>query len=589
VINSTSFSKFLVIVLAWICSTTYGAEPTSLRPISFNGLKPGVSNYAAVQQKLGAPLGDRSDGDHRLLTFRPEGFAEVQIGLVDDTVASISLFLSKPQPIRKVVAELNVGDFRPAPVPDSAGELLGQVYPERGLLMGFAPAEDDFKVAHVVLEPISAEPFILRAQYDFHQRFEENLADLEIAEEFDPGDARIYSLRSRVLNRVGRYKSALEAATAATKIDPTNPRYALDRARLLFAADSRTAASRVTRAVAENQEVDALTRSLAVYQLGEFAALGADRDYTVAMKHHQTAIKMALPYASSDNFFDRRAAKQVLFEAHFAMARAVSFGDWSAKEETANKWMTVGSRIGDNLAGDERFDPVVRLKAWRYSLEALAGLSDPPDPGPTVVALLDEGERLLRESDDALYTSQIQWELGSALYHAARIQRRRRNLTTAQEYLSQAVPLMENADAKREPSPERNHAFGCLYFLVGSIFAVDYQEHGKAIPWYDKAALHFDLPQGQLIATDPAGHGERLVSMGVSFWETGGHRQALDITQQGLALMQQAVRKGAIGERSLVVPYGNLANMNRQLGYEEEAKTYAQKSAHLESVDTKRR
>ncbi|QDU97073.1 tetratricopeptide repeat protein [Lignipirellula cremea] len=587
--SSMLWLSAIVAALAFVgLAAPAGADdaPVKAQPVSFMGLQPGLSTVDEVRQKLGEPVNEETDQELRILTFHPSGFAQVQATILDEVAISILLELSSPQPAEKVVSDLLLTNFRPAPVPDSQGELLGQVYPERGVLMRFVKVGEDLKISHVVLEGISAEPYILRAQFDFHQRYDQNLKDLKEAENLDARDARIYSLRSRILSQVGRYSNALENAEKAAQLNPDQPSYELDRARLLFAAGDAETALQVTQAIASSPSATAEEQALAEFQLGEYHSRGAKRDYAAALKHHQQAVSLAMPLAGDDNFYTRRAAKQVLFEAHFAVARDICLGRWRAKHETAAKWIAVGARIGENLVTEERFDPIVRLKAYRYSLEAMTGLPTPPDPSSTVTGLMAEGERRLQEAPDELYRSQVQWELGSALFQAARIQRRREELKTAQDYLSKAAPLLESADAFREPSPERNYTFGCLYFLVGSIFAVDYEQHSDAAPWYDKAVLHFERPQGPFLKAEPGLHGERMVSMGVTFWETGAHRQALEYTQEGLAMMESAVGDGEIGEKALAVPYGNLASMHRQMGYDSEAQEFAQKAAHLEKQST---
>ena len=59
--------------------------------------------------------------------------------------------------------------------------------------------------------------------------------------------------------------------------------------------------------------------------------------------------------------------------------------------------------------------------------------------------------------------------------------------------------------------------------------------------------------------------------MGVSYWETGQHKKAVELTERGLTLMEQAVQQGRLPKPTLGVPYGNLAWMHRQLGEKEQA------------------
>lgn len=553
------------------------------RSLTFHGARAGRTTLQELKRDWGAPVREVEDGDARVLTFAVEGFKQVDVVFVDKTVDSMVLYLTAPTEPADLINQLGLKDVRPAPVPDENGELLGQVFPERGVSFGFSTQVDELAVSHVVIEPLTAEAFVLRAEHDFHQRFEDNLADLEFAIKLDPTDARPHALRSRLLARIGRFNQALESVNAAVRIEPEDLRYQLDRARLLFMSGERDTAVRITKTIADRESTPPLDRSLAYLQLGNFAATGSKRDYNRAVELHMKAINLALPLSKENSFFARREAKRILFYSHFSVAQSICMGDWAKKHENATRWITVGASIGENLIAEERYDPVVRIRAHRYTLEAMTGLASPPNPSDTVKTLLKESTSILAAANDPLYKSEVQWELGTALYHASRLQRRIGNSIEAQDYLNRSVPLLESADQYREPSPDRNFMFGQVYFLVGSIFAIDKDEHAKAVHWFDKAALHFAKPLGTHVASNPAAHGERLVSMGVSYWETGAHRQAMELTQEGLATMQMAVQQGLLEETLLSVPYGNLASMNRQLGYDQQAQEYAKKAEFLEA------
>jgi hypothetical protein len=67
-----------------------------------------------------------------------------------------------------------------------------------------------------------------------------------------------------------------------------------------------------------------------------------------------------------------------------------------------------------------------------------------------------------------------------------------------------------------------------------------------------------------------------LVSMGVSYWQTGNQAHALELTQNGVELVEAAVASGVLAKSTLAVPYGNLSNMYQQMGESTNAAKYAQ-------------
>ena len=87
---------------------------------------------------------------------------------------------------------------------------------------------------------------------------------------------------------------------------------------------------------------------------------------------------------------------------------------------------------------------------------------------------------------------------------------------------------------------------------------------------------------------DAGVQGERFVSMGVSHWETGAHEKALELTEYGLEIIQQAVKNGSVSSQSLAVPFGNLAAMHSHVGNLDQAQKYATLAARLGSPSENR-
>jgi hypothetical protein len=61
----------------------------------------------------------------------------------------------------------------------------------------------------------------------------------------------------------------------------------------------------------------------------------------------------------------------------------------------------------------------------------------------------------------------------------------------------------------------------------------------------------------------------------VSYWQTGEHGRALELTKAGARLVEIAVDDGILAKNSLAVPYGNLATMYQQVGENTNATKYA--------------
>ena len=110
-------------------------------------------------------------------------------------------------PAAQVAEQLELTKVQPVLVSNELGEILGQSYPERGVLFSFEPADDPGKalkkVTHIVLEPITAEPFVLRAETNIDIRPEFSLHDAEQAIKLQPGNARAPLAAEPIPDRAG--------------------------------------------------------------------------------------------------------------------------------------------------------------------------------------------------------------------------------------------------------------------------------------------------------------------------------------------------------------------------------------------------
>jgi len=113
---------------------------------------------------------------------------------------------------------------------------------------------------------------------------------------------------------------------------------------------------------------------------------------------------------------------------------------------------------------------------------------------------------------------------------------------------------------------------------MGAVYAIHVKDPEKAVVWFERAVPLLERPIPAALA-DAGRHGESFVSMGVSYWATGNHDEALRLTRQGMKLMEQAVKDGTLDEAALRVPYTNLATMHRFLGDDEQADAFGEMAA----------
>ncbi len=566
-------------------------SPVDLKPASFNGAEPGTTTHEQLVKLWGEPSTTHLQGNDKVLTFTIEPFKHVNVTFDRDVVSSIIIHLREPIIAGDVGKQLQLDALKPVSIPNSEGNVLGQVYPERGVMFGFqvavAVGEHAF-VSQILVEPISSEPFVLRAQYDRQHSLGANLADLKQALELTPNDPKALWLKAKFLGTAGRPTEALTSIQRAIEIDSADMQFQLTKASLLGATAQFAAAEKLVQEIIAAGDTKPHVKAEAQLLLGDLAARGPGREYHQATEHHLAAIAIAKELANSNEFEIRRAAKRVLIDAHLAIAQNVAAGDWQRKPEVTKKWLARAGLLVDDYQESERGGPEWKFLLARMTLQANAQLNGPYEPTETTEAAIELGRKIIAESKDLVYKQLVERQLGMALLDAARVEQARGNSDEALRYGQTAVTLLEGVFADRQKLPSEQAILGQLYFLMGTLQAVSQKDYREAVSWFDKSRPILALEGIEKILPDAGLRGEMLVGMGVSYWENGNRDDAVAITLAGSKLMQQAVKAKQLDLRAMAVPFGNLARMHQALGDTKKATDYAELAKKVEATSRTR-
>ncbi|MBN2474650.1 MAG: tetratricopeptide repeat protein [Pirellulales bacterium] len=549
---------------------TTDSGPVAIEPASFKGVVPGATTMAEVETAWGPPKEINKQGAVLMGLYAVEPFDHVEVSYAENKVASVIIRFDRSFPANAVAEQLELNNIRPVLVSNDVGEILGQVYPERGVLFAFEPSEQprqpSMKVAQIILEPITAEPFVLRAETRLGDRYDWSLADLQEALKLQPGNARAHWLHSRVLVATGQYDKAVAASGQAVRLEPDNAKYRVTRARILGQVGRLDEAIRESQKAIDTSQQRPHTRARALCMLGDLLASGESPDYRQAIRHHMEAVKVADALTSSRYPAVRLAAKEVLVDAHLGAAHDIAWGQWKEKDEAVTRWLARADAFAQELVENEGGSQEHLFRVGTRALAACVGVRGNLDPEQWTQQAIQNGEQLIAATKDPLRKAQLQWDLGMALYDTLQIYQMRNDHDTALKYGERAIEYLEQGDGSLQQSVSSSYLLGRLYFRLGAIHAIRDQNHRAAITWFEKAVPLLETSSPKEAAADVGRHGETFVSMGVSFWETGQYEKAIELTQRGIEWMEQAVKQGALDQAALAVPYKNLAAMHRQLG-----------------------
>jgi tetratricopeptide (TPR) repeat protein len=544
--------------------------PAEIEVTSFHGITPGISTRADVEKTWGKPKDTRKldNGTSQLYAVDPFPRVEVTYS-IDNKVTSLVIRFEHGFPAGQVAEQLELTKIQPVLVSNELGEVLGQAYPERGVLFSFEPAADPNKalkkVTHIVLEPITAEPFVLRSETNVDMRPEFSLHDSEQAVKLQPTSARAHWLRSRTLSALGQHEQAVAAAIEAVRLEPRDARYQVTK------AQSLQQAGRLVESAAEAEKAIGMSeqrphvKARAICLLGDLKGSGPRPDYKQALQHHTQALQLADTLTTDRHPAIRVAAKEVLLDAHLGALQDIAWGAWREKERSAQNWLAKASEIAQDLIRTEDGGDEYLFRVSVRALSADVGLQGKFDPTKWAKEVVRSGEVQINAAPETTRKAELQWQVAMSLYDAMQVYQMRANQDEALHVGEQAISYLEKS-GRPNKSPSAAYLLGRTYFRIGAVYANNRKDHNVAVTWFDKASPLLGKTPPPEAMVDLARLGDSFVSMGVSYWNAGNRQRAIKLTEHGANLIEEAVRRGTQDRSILVIPYTNLAAMKREMG-----------------------
>jgi len=573
-------------------ATTEETEATSnsieLQAAKFLGVTPGETTLAEVIEKLGEPRTEQRGDTSTILEYQVGPFPKVEVFLTDNIVVSVLAELGEPRNPSELATELGLTGFKPVVIKNAA-ETLGIAYPERGVLFSYAADSPRPRVAQLLLEPLSAEMFLLRVDATPSDHYTQKLEDLERVLDIDPKNAEALWLGGKLLAITGKQDDALKLVKQAVQLAPKNDRYQLTQAKFTARAGDHKGSVVAVKRLLDRSDLSAVNRARAELDLGDLMSSGLNRDHKAAVEHHLAAVKAATPLVTHEDPVIRHEAEHILVDAYLGAATDIAQGHWDRKSEVVPKWLRSAEELATGFVQNDGANSILPLLVWRRTLEAYASMDgDVVDTAAVAEAAQQIATDLIDKSEDSLFHQHIKWELLQANFAALRVEQTRGRYSQALKYAGEAVRLVEGLPKDRAANSEARYLTGRLYFYVGSIYAINHKDHAEAVRWYERALPHFNkgLPKSDLY--DTGIHGERYVSMGVSYWKAELADEAVKLTEHGLDLMERATKASLLDQKALLVPYSNLAEMHRVGGRSDQAEEFSAKIARLEDEQTQR-
>jgi len=555
-------------------------------PSEFQGVRPGHSTSDDVRAAWGPPTDTQRQNKVVRQSFKVPGYNRVEVHFRLDKVVMLSLDLDRPTALSALsglAKELKLEEEQAFGVKDEFGETLGVSFPERGVALAFEAGRRDRRVVQVIIEPITAQPFLLRAEERMSGDYVGALQDLEVALALDPNLARGHWLRGRLYRTLGQVEAATEEIMLAERLDQRNAQYRLTNATLMQERGEQEYAIAATKEAIALAGARPELKALALNQLGDLMATASQKNFKQSLALYLESIKLAEPLAKSKQVATRRMAHQALLGAYLSSARAISWGHFQQKSKVVPQWLAQADTLADQMAALEA-NSDQGLRVCREALSASVGVDGKLDPNHYAKRALSIGEATIATSEDPFRRQYLHWELGTALYDALQACHARGDKEHAVEYGKLAATHLEAATADRQLEPMETYLLGRLYFRLGAVCASDAKTPEEALRWYERAMPMLEKPLPQAAHADAGRHGEAFVTMAVAYWAAGSQQESLRLTREGLRLMEAAVEEGHLEGEALKTPYNNLATMHRHMGDDEQADAFEEMASNARTT-----
>ena len=550
------------------------------------GVSPGLTSIEQLTLHWGDPRLETVVDDKIVRLYSMEELNHIEVTLRGGIVRSIVVQFDTPLPERDVRSSLQSELLRSKPVliPDETNEIVGEIFPERGVMFIFAPqtAGQELLVQRICIEPVSADPFVLRAEAVLYDQPTEALRDLRDAIRLKSDHAKAHWLLAQIELLAGHVESALLYNERAIRLDENKPSYHLTFAQALIQMNRIGEAKQYLQETVGICDRFPHEKAKALMMLGELYR--TSRDHELAYECHAEAIRLASTLVNHSNLTIQLTAKDVLFEAHLATAKAIAWGRWDKKDEAIKKWIDRAKVLArdQKLMEARRFSREYPFKIAACSLATLVAVPEKLNIDLYIEDVIDAGNDLIRSTNDPILRAKYHWDTGIALYDAVQIFQLRQQFSSALKYGELAANYMEIGMKDRNSDTDL-YLLGRLYFRLGAIHAIGNQNHRAAIEWYDLAKPVFErlLPKIDTEALEL--FGDTLVSMGVSYWATDQREEAVRLTERGARQLERGYRAHVIEASALLKPYSNLAKMYHDLGDQENAVKYTSLAASIGS------
>lgn len=202
-----------------------------------------------------------------------------------------------------------------------------------------------------------------------------------------------------------------------------------------------------------NKTLPPLVEAQTFRLLGKIELASQSPNYQQAVESFSQAIRIAVVLSEHRSAPVRRAAKDVLLDAHLGTALAIASGEWQQKARVLPKWLERSEEFAMDLMEAEEGGTAIEFRLCQGALAVAAVSPDVVDSLTWVKRLLAARGNMDNTLKDPWRLRQIDWEVGTSLENALLAnQRETTPLTCSKTALSRlliSIAVWNNASSLR--------------------------------------------------------------------------------------------------------------------------------------------
>ncbi len=545
---------------------------TSVHVMIHNGITPGVTTTAQANDAIENSKQETTNDSGWIAGVDSEGQA-LNARIHKGIVYQLSVKLAEPVLQSELVKKLKIAGISPATILDGEGKLRGFAYPERGLFLIVDPEQPEsttlakWNISEFVTEPITGAPFFLRAQQHPKYAFENIFSDLTQASEHH-FDARLIDLwEAKTYLRAGQEDKALGLINKSIQDAEfdfnTSITHAAIQTKLGLGEEAFTRLQTIDR-----EELSPVQTAELDLAIGDAKAAWPKPDFEVASKHHVSAVNQIEELLEQDHAPQLTLKLQSLqIQGGLSIAHDIAWGNFDNKGDVVPQWHQHVDQIVLELKNLRAFSELERLLIEARKLKAIIADADEISTRGVVPNLLALEAACLKYKDSKARLL-AKKTVATALYDAALIEYSRGNHQLSTDFSQKSLVRLQDLKSPLHDSEEKTYRVACCRFLIGINLAINQEDHLGAVAQYEKALPIFLKPLPLRLQGDTGLLGERLVSMGVSYWNVNRRKEALTATRTGKKLIESAIEDGFLTADAVSAPLDNLAQMLNQIQIE---------------------